>query len=920
MRRILIVVIIGLALMNTLLADITTAAIGPIGPAAAQRGRVEGTVLDPKGARVAQAKVTLTDAAGKAVSQTQTDGDGRFTFPDVADGRYSITVEASGFSKASTSQVEVKSGKSEALTVRLEIAAVTERLDVSGTDPVYTGMRAAKLSGQYASVKNLVLKRDIATITLKDGQVYFLAPVEGKVTGAVFIGDGEIQVNPVMALEKRHLGILTGSPSLAEQFSKLVLRFTDSTYDEIKKQFEPQAGQMNASAQDAFEDFRKLMRRGRNYTNFSFAAFLLRSNVDARMLIDLTWPGHEGMFQAFFNGKRHGDWLYAVDPLGAPFVTPEEVILANLSDSNLGIWIASHITEHYKTPAVFSENHSLIDIQHQKIEAAVKGKRLDAVVQTRFIATVDGPKVIPFDMFPTLRIRKVSDGQGRELRFIQEKKDEDADFYVILAEPVKKGQEYTLSFEYGGDDAVTDSGGGNYTLNAGARSSWYPNSSLGDRATYEITFKTPKDLIMVATGQPVGERQEGDYLVTQWKSDVPLAVAGFNFGRFKKNAVRDDKINYAIESYANKEIPDVFKSLQQRIEAAEAAGERTDTTLGALNTVSMMDKARAEAQIAMSMYSDLFGPLPYGRIAMTQQPYPNFGQAWPMLVYMPIVAYLDSTYKHQLGINSGDTFFKILGPHEVAHQWWGHIIGWKSYRDQWMSEGFADFSASMFAQAVYKNDLFIKFWKEQRELITQKNEQGKRPSDVGGVYMGYRLDTARTGSITRRVIYPKGGFILHMIRMLMWDPKTGDQKFSAMMKDFVKTFHNQNVSTQDFQSIVEKHILPDMDMDGNGKMNWFFSQWVYGTAIPDYKLDYRVEAGEGGKSILKFKVTQSNVDDSFKMRVPIYLDFDGKVRRLGTVPVTGNTTTEEFTVPLPSKPKRVILAYYEDVLCTTDNR
>ena len=56
------------------------------------------------------------------------------------------------------------------------------------------------------------------------------------------------------------------------------------------------------------------------------------------------------------------------------------------------------------------------------------------------------------------------------------------------------------------------------------------------------------------------------------------------------------------------------------------------------------------------------------------------------------------------------------------------------------------------------------------------------------------------------------------------------------------------------------------------------------------------------------------------MRVPIYLDFDGKVRRLGTVPIFGNSTTEEFQVPLPKKPKRVMLCYYEDVLCTTGNR
>jgi aminopeptidase N len=286
---------------------------------------------------------------------------------------------------------------------------------------------------------------------------------------------------------------------------------------------------------------------------------------------------------------------------------------------------------------------------------------------------------------------------------------------------------------------------------------------------------------------------------------------------------------------------------------------------------------------------------------------------------MPVLAYLDSTYRHQLGLDRADSFVKIVGAHEVAHQWWGHIVGWKSYRDQWMSEGFAHCSASMFAQYVYKNDIFLKFWKEQRELITKKDFQGKRPSDLAVVYMGVRLNTAKTRGLYQETVYPKGAFILHMLRMMMWDSKTGDQRFSEMMKDFVKTYYNSNVSTQDFQRIVEKHMTKEMDLDGNGKMNWFFAEWIFGTAIPTYKLDYRIEPGSNGSKLIG-KITQSNVDESFKMRVPVYADFDGKIRRLGSIPIQGNSTTDEFQVQLSGKPKRVMLCHYEDVLCDTDNR
>ena len=815
---------------------------------------------------------------------------------------------------ASTTRLEPKESPRPA-TVTAEPEEKSAR---ANTDPIYSQLRAAKLSGEYASVENLVLTRDTATITFKEGRLFFLSPVEGKVTGAVFVGTGEFQITPLMPIERRHLGFLTGTPMMAEQFSKMVLRFTDSTYEDLKKQASIKSGTVDSSAASALEDNRSLLRRGKVINSYSAAFELLKYNLDARILMDLTNKQGGGLFHAYFSGKRFGDLMYGIDPLGAPFVTPEEVVLASFNETSHGIWVASHVKDHYRSPAVFDENHQVINLEHHTIKTTLKGKRLDATVETKFKALTDGLRVVPFDLFPRLRVSKVTDSQGKELNFIQEDKNEDGALFVILADPMKKGEQYTLNFQYGGDDAVSDSGGGNFSLDA--RSNWYPSSAFGDRATFDMTFITSKDLIMVATGQPMGEAKEGDLNVSKWKSDVPLAVAGFNYGKFKKNAVVDDKTKYSFESYANRELPDYLKSLQHSIEQIESEGGSTGTTLGSLNTVSMMDKARAEAQLSVSLYSELFGPLPYGRVAMTQQPYFNFGQAWPMLVYMPLAAYLDSTHRHQLGMDASNSFWKIIGPHEMAHQWWGHVIGWKSYRDQWMSEGFADFSAAMFAQVVYKNDLFVKFWKEQREFITAKNVQGKRPADVGSVYMGYRLNTPKTGNVARSMLYPKGGFILHMLRMMMWDPKTGDQRFSTMMKDFVKTHYNSNVSTQDFQRAVEKHMTKDMDLDGNGKMNWFFAQWVYGTNVPEYKLDYELVPADGGKVKLVGKVTQSHVDDSFKMRVPIYLDFDGKVTRLGSIVVFGNSTTEPFEVVLPKKPKKAFLCYYEDVLCETANR
>jgi hypothetical protein len=136
------------------------------------------------------------------------------------------------------------------------------------------------------------------------------------------------------------------------------------------------------------------------------------------------------------------------------------------------------------------------------------------------------------------------------------------------------------------------------------------------------------------------------------------------------------------------------------------------------------------------------------------------------------------------------------------------------------------------------------------------------------------------------------------------------------MHDFVQSHFNDNASTESFKAIVEKHMTPDMDLDGNKSMNWFFNQWVYGIEVPRYRLDYTLTPESDGKVTLRGKITQSDVSPNFKMMVPVYLDFGKEVVRLGTMPMTGSMTTEEFTVKLPEKPRRVMINYHYDILAS----
>ena len=802
------------------------------------------------------------------------------------------------------------------------VGEVTVTATKANSDPVYTLYRnlsqaPGSFTGEYVTVNNLNFKRDAADFLLKSGELYFLAPVNGKTTGAVFIGDGEFKLNPPVEAERKMLNFFTESPQLTEQFGSLVLFFSDDTYNEIRNSpagSPATSGAQSMKARDLFRDKETVLRS------------LLRFNMASRLLIDAYAPPRPGFFSAFIDGRTHSKLLYQVDPLGIASVSPEQVMLLNYSESGRGIWNAFHTADEYKKgTALSSTDRRIFDLTKHQIDVALRGTRLLASDKVTLIPRVNGQRVYPFDLYPTLRVKRITDSDGSELNFIQEAKDKDADLAVIFPEPPVPGTPVSLTFEYEGDNVLIGQGSGNYILNPGARASWYPNNGgtqFGDRAAFEISFRYPKNMIMVGVGELAGpEIVEGDQKISKWTTKgVDMAVAGFNYGDFKKKEIKDEATGYSLEVMTNTDAPAEIKNLQRNLELAESQGAKTDTTLGSVSTGGMANTMLADTQNAARIYDAYFGKLPFNRIAMTQQPAASFGQAWPTLIYMPYMAFISETQRVQLfGVGGGtNEFWHDVGPHEIAHQWWGHSVGWTSYHDQWMSEGFAQLSTSLYIQFVKKDiNKFNEFWEEQRKQVVEASPQtkGLRPYTVGPVTQGYRLNTAKTGNVARNLIYPKGAYILHMIRMMMNDKKEGDNKFQLMMRDFVKTHFNKDVSTEDFKQAVEKHMTPKMDIDKNGKMDWFFDQWVYGTEVPAYKLDYSIDKADG-KVALKGSITQSGVSDNFAMHVPLYLDFGNGWVSAGSVLLVGNKTLDLGSVPLPREPKKAAILALSDVLAT----
>ncbi|HSD47621.1 MAG TPA: carboxypeptidase-like regulatory domain-containing protein, partial [Pyrinomonadaceae bacterium] len=414
-------------------------------------GRIEGKITTPEGAAVPEATVTVTNKTTKQSFSAVTDAQGQYKIEGLPAGVYNVNVAAKGFKEVRGTDIKVEEDGVQTADLRLELPPLEAQVKVAAgsqkgnLDPTYLALRQLSktpqdFGGPYATVNNLVLKRDAATFTLKTGEIYFVAPVENRYTGAVFTGTGELTMMPPTQAEKNSMRIFTGEDGITEQFSGLVLRFTDKTFEEIKAS--PNAtmktgGPAANEARDRYRSNQDLVRKR------------LRDNRELRVLYDIYNPSHEGFFNAFIDGKRFNKLIYQLEPLGVQTAMPEEVSLMSYGETDGGIWAAFHREDEYKKGTASSaEDRRIIDITHHEIDAAIKGSHLAATDKITFKNFIAGTRVVPFELFRTLRVSRVTDAEGNDLGFVQENKDEDADFGVILNKPLEAGQTTSLTIQY----------------------------------------------------------------------------------------------------------------------------------------------------------------------------------------------------------------------------------------------------------------------------------------------------------------------------------------------------------------------------------------------------------------------------------------------------------------------------------------
>jgi len=784
----------------------------------------------------------------------------------------------------------------------LASSVVALHLFAVDADPTYVALRAARPQGPAVAVQNFVLERDAFRFKFEKGEFQFLAPVEGRITGAVFVGEGAWELHPASEAERRQLALVTaekGLEVLQDRFTQLVLLFTDGTAGEIEKKG-ARSDAASPQAPAVWEGFLK-----REHKDF-------KTNLQIRLLGDVLRPPDpaRGVFVAFVEGKKLKPAVAVVDPAGLDWMSDllvggEKVALFVIHDTEGGFWYLSRSATDAAGPAPTLPARA----EKYAIDTTVrKNTDLQGKTIVEFRPLVEKLRVLPVRLVDRLRISEAAFASGDSTAWtpaaiIQEKKDEDSDAAIVFPEALPRGELVRLQLSYEGSDVLKTAGDGNFVV--GARESWYPNlGAFREPAAYELTYRIPKKNEIISVGEPAENRVDNGGRVAVWKTKTPIRVAGFNYGgEFKKLEQTDKDSGLQIQVFTNPGTPDIV----------------TEMGLSGAAPEDLADSAMADGLNTARVGSAYFGPLPAGHVAITQQSQWFFGQSWPSLIFLPYMAFLDSYNRYRIGLREAESFVNAVGPHEFAHQWWGHLVGWESYRDQWLSEGFAEFTAGLVIETAEGQRKAADFWDKARKGIFDKPAHAFVANDEAGpITQGWRLATWRNPWAAQAMIYLKGAYVVHMLRMVMRDPKARPQEgaFIAMMKDFVTTYSGKNPSTRDFQTVVERHMTPAMDLAQDGKMDWFFRQWVYGMEIPRYVVKVDVRAAGGDQYRISGAVSQEGVSGDFRGYLPLYLEFDkGQVLRMGTVTFLGKQSVPiETTMKLPAKPKRVFANAFHDVL------
>jgi aminopeptidase N len=305
----------------------------------------------------------------------------------------------------------------------------------------------------------------------------------------------------------------------------------------------------------------------------------------------------------------------------------------------------------------------------------------------------------------------------------------------------------------------------------------------------------------------------------------------------------------------------------------------------------------SEVASALEYMASRFGPPALAHL--TVSPIPGmFGQGFPGLIYLSTLSYLKS-----LPASRGPTtlqvelFFQdVLQAHEVAHQWWGNCVTAATYRDAWLMEALANYSALLYLEKRKGGHSVELMLDSYRADLLARSDSGQIVDSTGPIVLGPRLENSQEPRAWRDIIYGKGSWIIQMLRRRM-----GDERFFSMLRELMTRYGGKEISTEGFRELAAQFLPPKSD---DPKLEAFFEQWVYGTGIPSLKLAWSIK-GKAPSLRLVGTLTQSDVGEDFSALAPVEI----QVARARTITqwVRSATDPVTFTAVLTQPPLKVAL-------------
>lgn len=823
----------------------------------------------------------------------------------------------------------------------IRVLGRTPPLHLNSAESLYLQLRNVGLDqSRVYHVRDVSLDRAAFHITLNDGTIAFTEDVAGRVTGACFQGDGEILLSPPNQYERASMALFTGAAILEERFATAYFRFNDDTFAELLPSLVPASygqafvSQWNQTAHNLAEGdaMRLLMTFSKHIPPLGEITenptAPIKSGTDNDRYLHARVQGLKlGTFDLYYDSDTT-EQIWAGQPKIVEGVGYYDVWTSfSLAEAN-GRAEAVNVTlgEGGKTDAIV--------IPRYKIRAEIKPpSQIDAEALLQVEVRQGGQRAVLFELSRALRIKQV-EVDGRPVEFIHNQAIEGTQLArhgndlvaVVFPQPLRTGQHLELRFVYGGE-VLSEAGAG--LLYVGARGTWYPNRGMA-MSDFDLEFHYPVGWTLVATGkradatappdQPTGGDPSVSEQASHWVSERPIPLAGFDLGKYERVTAHAGGVT--VETYATSGVERGFPrpQVENLIPDGSVPGVPSPPLIAFPPLPSPARNAQlvaAAAAHAIEFFSPRYGPFPYGDLKLAQIP-GGLSQGWPGLIFLSSLSFLTSEEKSQLHVTPVEnTLIGQVISHETAHQWWGDLVMWSGYRDQWIVEALANYSSLMVLESEDPAQ-FRAVMEKLRDDLLQKNKAGVRLMEDGPVTLGTRLSCSQFPSGYDAISYGRGTWLFHMLRFMMRDAEQTrgagahgdgkaeqDEPFVRVLRRIRERYQGKPITTRELLQALEEDLPASLWYEHHKSLDWFYEGWLNGTAIPRFELHGVKYSDQLGSTTISGVILQKDAPENLVTSVPLYASVDGKAVLLGRVFADGPETPFHLTASFGAR--RVIL-------------